>query len=99
MTMSLKKIPGVHSVPAHGLEGDLAGEGRIEAGVEHPGPHPQLAVFGQRAPRLTHEPDRGHLLSHSLIGTDEGSGCGAPGAERMGTVEGVHPLILPKRLE
>ena len=70
--MSLKKIAGVHAVAAHRLQRDLAGERRVEAGVEHLGAHAQLAVLGKRAAGLAHEPDRGHLLSHSLIGTDEG---------------------------
>jgi hypothetical protein len=38
---------GIHSVATHGLQGNLAGESRIEAGVEHPRAHSELAVFGE----------------------------------------------------
>jgi len=48
----------VHAVPAHRLEGDLAGQVRCEAGLEHRGARAGLVVLGQRAAGLPHEPDR-----------------------------------------
>ena len=47
---------GVDAVAADGLQRDLAGEIGGQAGLEHPGALAELAVLGQRAPGLTHEP-------------------------------------------
>ena len=48
----------VHAVPAHRLQGDLADQRRVEAGLQHAVVGAQRPVLGQRASSLAHEPDR-----------------------------------------
>jgi hypothetical protein len=73
----------VDAVPTHGLQGDLARELRVEAGVEHLRSDAQLAVFGQRSARLPHEPHGRDRAADAPIGGDEGAGCRAPVDEGM----------------
>src|SRR6185312_10844532 len=56
---------------------------RIEAGVEHRGTHPQLAILRQRTTRLPHEPQRCHVGSFTPIGPDEPGVGGAAVDERV----------------
>ena len=80
---------GVDAVAAHRLEGDLGGEGRVEAGVEHgrAGALAQGPVLGQGAARLSHEPDGRARLAVGASGEgleDRGSGHGR--APRVGAM-------------
>ena len=61
----------IHAVSSHGLQGDLARQFGIEAGVEHLGADPEGAVFGQRTASLAHEPHRGGRRTIAAIGTNE----------------------------
>jgi hypothetical protein len=49
----------------HRLQSDLGREVGSQAGIQHPGAHTQLAVFGKRATGLSHEPDGSLLWSIS----------------------------------
>ena len=66
----------VHPVPAHRLQGDLAGQLRGQAGLQHAGVGAQRAVLRQRAAGLAHEPDR-----------QPGRGAAARGDQQRGGVE------------
>jgi hypothetical protein len=74
---------GVDAMTTDRLQGDLGGQIGGEAGVQHPGADPQLAVLGQRPAGLTHEPHRG------VFGADAGEG-----AQERSVGEG-HASILP----
>jgi hypothetical protein len=90
---------GVDTVPADGLQGDLAGHAGVEARVEHPGSHPQLAVLGQRSAGLAHEPHGGHGGSGALVGPDQAGVGRASGGKWVELVE-IHPvncLLNPRR--
>ena len=79
---------GVDAVAADGLQRDLAGEIGGQAGLEHPGALAELAVLGQRAPGLTHEP---HGAPGRALATGRPRGTG----RRAG---GVAPLRSACRL-
>ena len=49
---------GVHPVPVHRLQGDLADQLGVETGLHHGVLGAQRAVLGQRPAGLAHEPDR-----------------------------------------
>ena len=80
----------VDAVPAHRLQGDLGGERRVEAGVEHLGARADRPVLRQRAPRLTHEPHRQRVGAVTARGADEGRMRRAAVGERMGGRQGAH---------
>ena len=73
----------VDLVAAHRLQRDLARHRRIEARVEHVRAHPQLAVLGQRPPRLPHEPHRRRVGALTAIGAHETRVGSEAGRERM----------------
>ena len=56
---------------SHGLQGDLARQFGIEAGVKHLGADPEGTVFGQRAAGLAHEPHRSGGRTIAAIGANE----------------------------
>ena len=65
-----------HAMPGRLQTVDLGGEVGGEAGVEHAGAHAQLAVLGERAAGLPHEPHRGGIDRLSSAGLEEAGGCG-----------------------
>ena len=56
---------------------------------------PQVAVLGQRAAGLAHEPDRGDVGAGALVGTDQPRRGRQAGRQGMLRVE-VHLLIVSK---
>ncbi len=90
---------GVDAVPAHGLQRDLARELRLEARVEHVavgavGAAAQLAVLGQRATGLAHEPDGRHVGAVAAVRPHQ-SGLAGAGVQRVVFAKGRHPLHHP----
>ena len=77
-TMSLKKMRRIDAVAAHGLQGDLDDQVRRHARLEHADALAELAVLGQRAAGLAHEPHRRHATGgqpraariRALVGSD-----------------------------
>ena len=73
----------VDSVAAHGLQRDLARHRRVEARIEHAGADTQLAVLGQRAPSLPHEPHGRRVGTLPSIGAHKARVGREAGGERM----------------
>src|SRR5690606_5805460 len=81
-----------------GLEGDLAGQGRIVAKVEKSsGLFTNLPIFGEIAPGLAHNPDGRGLLPDAEGGVEQGFAGGV--RERLGISQRGALLILDKTLK
>ena len=62
---------GIHPVPAHRLQRDLARHGRIEARCQHVATSAQLSVLGKRSAGLPHEPHRGARGKLAAVGPNQ----------------------------
>ena len=78
---------GVDVVAADRLQGDLGGQLRAQAGVQHRDPLAQLEVFGQRAAGLAHEPHRTAGGLAAAVGGDQRGIRGAAVHQRVPGVE------------
>ncbi len=78
----------VHPEPADRLEGDLGAEGRIPGDLDERGALPDGPELGQRAPGLTHEPDRGRVDRLAPAGAQVAVGPRVGGAPRPGVGAG-----------
>ena len=62
---------GVDAIASYGLQGDLSDQVCIHAGVQHVHTLARLQIFGKRAPRLPHVPDRSVGHRHSSGRSDQ----------------------------
>ena len=81
--MSLKKIAASTPWRRTGCSVISLASSGVQAGVEHRGADAQLAVLGQGAPGLAHEPDRRALGPVTAQGSDQRRRGGPTVTERV----------------